>query len=56
VNVKEEDIKNEIYDWLVACQVFALKDVAFFNLNSFYVLWHIKGNDRWEECKYNAFY
>jgi hypothetical protein len=54
--VKGEDIKNEIYNWLVVCQVCALEDAAFFDLNSFCVLWQIKGNDRWEECKYNAFY
>jgi hypothetical protein len=38
-NGKGEDINNEIYSWLLACQVCALEDVAFFYLNLFYGLW-----------------
>jgi hypothetical protein len=32
MNVKRKYIKIEIYNWLVACQVCALEDVASFNL------------------------
>jgi hypothetical protein len=34
----------------------ALEDVALFELNIFYGLWHIQANDRWEERKDNVFY
>jgi hypothetical protein len=51
-----KDIKNEIYNWLLSCQVHALEDVALFNLNIFHDLWHTQGSDRWEECKDDAFY
>ncbi len=55
-NGEGEDIKNEIYNWLLACQMCALEDVALFELNIFYGLWHIQANDRWEERKDNVFY
>jgi hypothetical protein len=38
-NRKGEDITNEIYSWLLTCQVQALEDVALFDLNFFYGLW-----------------
>jgi hypothetical protein len=39
VNGNGEDINNEIYNWLLACQVLALEDVALFNLCLLYGLW-----------------
>ncbi len=56
MNGKREDIKNEIYNWLLACQVRALEVVALFDSRFFYGLWYTQANDRWEECKDNAFY
>ncbi len=56
MNGKGEDIRNEIYNWLLACQVRALKDVALFNPCLFYGLWQTQASDRWEEHKDNVFY
>ncbi len=56
VNGKREDIKNEIYNWLLTCQMRVLEDVVLFDLNLFYSLWQTQASDKWEECKDNAFY
>jgi hypothetical protein len=56
VNGKGKDIRNEIYNWLLTCQVHALEDVALFDPCLFSGLWEIQANDRWEEHKDNVFY
>jgi hypothetical protein len=56
VNGKGKDRNNDIYNWLLAYQVHALKHVAFFNSNIFYGLWQTQAIDRWEERKDNVFY
>jgi len=38
MNGKGKDIKNEIYNYLIICQVCDLDDVSLFNLNLFYGL------------------
>jgi hypothetical protein len=38
-NGKGDDIKNDIYIWLLTYQVRALEDVALFDPNLFYGLW-----------------
>jgi hypothetical protein len=46
VNGKGEDIKNEIYNWLLTCQVHALEDVVLFDLDLFYSLWQTQASDK----------